>query len=87
MGVVLPPKLPLSDPRSIIIKMIENTPNITRKTIAEELGLTIDGTRYHLKKLTEDGVIKYVGTSRKRYWELLKKIVLIILFFVIIEEV
>lgn len=26
-----------------------------------------------LIKLTEDGVIKYVGTSRKRYWELLKK--------------
>ena len=67
------PKLPPNDPKSSIIMLIEDNPHVTRKAIAEKLGITIDGARYHLKKLTDSGVIKYVGTSRKGYWELRKK--------------
>ena len=44
-------------------------PNITRKEIADKIGLTVDGARYHIKKLTDKGKIKYVGTSRNGHWE------------------
>ncbi len=64
------PKLPPNEPQTVILNLIKSNPHITRKAIAEELGVTIDGARYHLRKMTDNGVIKYVGTSRNGHWEL-----------------
>lgn len=64
------PKLPLNHPRTRILELVKNNPNITKKEMAGHLGLTIDGVRYHIRKLTEDGKIRYIGTSRDGHWEL-----------------
>lgn len=66
-GVVLPP----SDPRSIIMQMVKENPKVKRKEIADRLGMTIDGVRYHLKKLTVSGVLMFEGNSRTGQWIIL----------------
>lgn len=58
--------------KNVIIKFIKENNNITKNDIAEKLGITKDGVKYHLKKLVKDGYIKYVGTSKKGYWKILK---------------
>jgi ATP-dependent DNA helicase RecG len=52
------------------MKLIEDNPYVTRKDIAEKLGITIDGARYHLKKMTSSGVVRFVGKGKNGYWEL-----------------
>ena len=71
MGIVLSP---FSSPNSQkkILEIIENNPNVTRKEIASTLGLSVIGTRYHLNRMKDAGLIRYVGTSRKGHWEILK---------------
>jgi len=44
-----------------IIEYIEETPNITRKELAMRLGITENGVKYHIKNLTQDGIIKRIG--------------------------
>ena len=62
-------KLPPNDMQEMIIELMKINPNITRKEIADKIGLMVDGARYHIKKLTDKGKIKYVGTSRNGHWE------------------
>ena len=50
--------------------MMRMNPQITKKEIAANLGLTVDGTRYHIKKMTDSGMVKYIGTSRNGYWDI-----------------
>ncbi len=52
--------------------MIRLDSQISKKKIAEKLGMSIDGVKYHMKRMTELGMIRYIGTSRKGYWEILK---------------
>lgn len=54
-----------------ILSLLEDDPHITRKAIASQLGITIDGVRYHIDKMKEAGLIVYVGTSRNGYWKIL----------------
>jgi ATP-dependent DNA helicase RecG len=44
-----------------IIEYIHETPDITRKELAFRLGITENGVKYHIKNLTQDGVIKRIG--------------------------
>ena len=62
------PKLPPKKPRELILEMIKNNPHITRREIADRLNISLDGARYHIKKLSESGVLKYEGTSRNGHW-------------------
>lgn len=39
--------------QEMIIELMKINPNITRKEIADKIGLTVDGARYHIKKLTD----------------------------------
>jgi len=41
-----------------IIEFIKETPDTTRKELAGRLGITENGVKYHIKKLTQDGIIK-----------------------------
>jgi len=38
--------------------------SVTRKEIADNLGITLDGVRYHVDKLKSLGLIKYVGPNK-----------------------
>lgn len=63
-------KVPLST-RDKIIDQIHNNPNITRNELATILGITSDGVKYHLQKMTKEGVIIRHGSARGGYWEVI----------------
>ena len=55
-----------------ILALIEAEPEITRRLLAERVGITPDGVKYHLDKLRAAGVIRHVGATRAGRWEVLK---------------
>ena len=52
----------------LIIDIIKNKPNITINEIAEKMGFTRDGIKYHINKLKRDNRIKHVGSTKAGYW-------------------
>ena len=65
-------KIPITEVQGQIVKMMLSNPRITKKEIAENLKLSVDGIRYHIKKMTDSGTIRYIGTSRNGHWEVLR---------------
>ena len=55
-----------------ILALIEAEPEITRRLLAERVGITPDGVKYHLDKLRAAGVIRHVGATRAGRWEVLQ---------------
>lgn len=54
--------------RAKIIEQIRSNPKITRNELAVLLGITPDGVKYHLQKMTTEGVIVRYGSARGGYW-------------------
>lgn len=61
----------LSDMEKAILDLVVTTPSISQKEMAEILGLSVDGIRYHTDKLKNRGVIKRVGGKKTGRWEVL----------------
>ncbi len=64
-----------STPRSTLDKILEqinNSPKITHSELASILSITSDGVKYHLQKMTADGVIVRHGSARGGYWKVMK---------------
>ena len=55
--------------REKILELIAKNKDITQKDIAEEVGLTIKGVEWNLKKLKEKGLIRRVGSDKGGHWE------------------
>ncbi len=55
--------------RDKIIEQMRANPKITRNELAVILGLTPDGVKYHLQKMTGDGIITRQGSARSGYWK------------------
>lgn len=55
-----------------IVELIEMEPRITARQIAEHLGISFDGVRYHIKKLRARSVIKREGSTKSGKWIVLK---------------
>jgi len=55
-----------------ILSCLEKEPSITRKRIAEAIGISSDGVKYHLDKLSKAGLIRHVGPTKSGRWEILK---------------
>ncbi|WP_419162886.1 winged helix-turn-helix domain-containing protein [Candidatus Palauibacter sp.] len=45
---------------------------MTRKQLAERVGLTLDGIKYHMRRLKASGAIVRVGSSRAGHWQVLE---------------
>ena len=58
--------------RERIVDEIRKNPKISRRTLAEAVGITPDGVKYHLQKLTKAGVIRHVGATRSGKWVICK---------------
>ncbi|WP_221410479.1 Fic family protein [Apibacter sp. HY039] len=56
--------------RDKILDQIRNNPKITRNELGIVLDLTPDGVKYHLQKMTKEGVIIHKGSARNGYWEI-----------------
>ncbi|CAN5490676.1 helix-turn-helix domain-containing protein [soil metagenome] len=54
-----------------ILVLLKAQPSITRKELAERIGITLDGVKYHLAKMAAAGVVRHVGSARAGHWEVL----------------
>ena len=55
-----------------ILALITAEPEITQRILAQRLGITPDGVKYHLNRLRKEGVIRHVGATKRGRWEVLK---------------
>ncbi|NQT64170.1 MAG: winged helix-turn-helix domain-containing protein, partial [Candidatus Marinimicrobia bacterium] len=55
-----------------IVVLLKAKPTITRKELADKIGLTTDGIKYHIDKMRAAGIIKRVGSRKAGQWEVLK---------------
>lgn len=55
-----------------ILYLLKLSPAITRRELSEKVGITEYGIKYQLKKLTDAGKIRHVGSTKAGFWELLQ---------------
>ena len=55
-----------------ILNCLRSEPELTRSALAERVGLTPDGVKYHLKNLKAAGALRRVGSDRAGHWEVLR---------------
>ena len=55
-----------------ILDLLRTEPAISRRVMAERIGITPDGVKYHLTKLRAAGVVRHVGATKGGRWEVLK---------------
>ena len=58
--------------RGRILDLLRTEPAISRRVMAERLGITPDGVKYHLTKMRAAGVVRHVGATKGGRWEVLK---------------
>ena len=54
-----------------ILALLAAEPRMTRKQLAERVGLTLDGVKYHMRRLKASGAIIRVGSPRTGHWEVM----------------
>ena len=47
---------------------MEEKPEITQRELAQIIGITINGIKYHIKKMTNAGIIKHEGPTKSGKW-------------------
>ncbi|MBA3063967.1 winged helix-turn-helix transcriptional regulator, partial [Candidatus Woesearchaeota archaeon] len=65
-------KTTLKTGESILI-LVRKNPKITKEELAKQLGITIDGVKYHIKQLRKKGVIEWKGPTKSGHWEVIGK--------------
>lgn len=56
-----------------IIRILKERPYTTAGQLAEELGLTVDGVDYNIRKLKKQGQIVRIGGDKGGHWEINEK--------------
>lgn len=62
----------LTTTRERILALLKADPRTTRRLMAQQIGITPDGVKYHLAKLRKAGMIRHVGPTKAGRWEVLK---------------
>ena len=55
-----------------ILVAIQAKPKITQKELAQSIGLTLNGIKYHIKNMTKLGIIKHEGSTKSGKWIIIK---------------
>jgi ATP-dependent DNA helicase RecG len=55
-----------------ILSVMRSHPTVTRIQLAQHLGITADGVKYHLDALKKAGRIRHVGPTKAGTWEILR---------------
>ncbi|SJL27354.1 transcriptional regulator [Porphyromonas gingivalis] len=55
-----------------ILAAIQAKPEITQKELAQSIGITLDGIKYHIKNMTKLGIIKHEGSTKSGKWIITK---------------
>lgn len=69
------PTTPATTPMSAregILALLKTDPRLTQRELAERVGLTRNGVKYHIKVLKAAGLIRRIGSSTAGRWEVLK---------------
>lgn len=53
-----------------ILQLIKENPRVSGKKMAESVGISESGVKYHLDKLRKNGKITHVGPTKKGYWKI-----------------
>lgn len=53
-----------------ILAAISRNNKITRDELATQLGITIKGVDWQIKKMKEEGLLNRIGSDKGGYWEL-----------------
>jgi len=53
-----------------ILQLIKENPRISGKKMAESVGISESGIKYHLDKLRKSGKITHLGPTKKGYWKI-----------------
>lgn len=56
-----------------IMRLLAEQPSITAGQLAEELGITIDGVDYNIRKLKKQGRIVRIGGDKGGHWKIIDK--------------
>ncbi|MBS3060162.1 MAG: putative DNA binding domain-containing protein [DPANN group archaeon] len=56
-----------------IIALMEKHPSITRKELAQRMGLTIKGIDWNIKNLKGGGILKRIGSRKIGHWHVIKR--------------
>jgi len=51
-----------------IIQIIMKNPHVTRKELADSIGITNDGIKYHLTKMQKKGLLRRIGPDKGGHW-------------------
>ena len=54
-----------------ILETLRRNPDATTQMLAEQVGITVDGVYWHMKKLKAQGKIRRIGGDRGGHWEVL----------------
>jgi predicted HTH transcriptional regulator len=58
--------------RERILALLRDHPDMTMPALAERMGLSLGGVRYHLERLKASGRVRRVGPTRGGRWKVLK---------------
>ena len=54
---------------ALVCRLTEDKPNgVTLKELAVLVGLTVDGVRYHIEKLRQEGILSREGATKGGRW-------------------
>lgn len=59
-----------SDKQKLIIQLISENKNISRKELSEKVGINPSAIQKHIDKFKKEGILKRVGPNKGGYWEL-----------------
>ncbi|HQM92692.1 MAG TPA: winged helix-turn-helix transcriptional regulator, partial [Bacteroidales bacterium] len=54
--------------QEIILRIMEEKPEVTQRELAQITGITINGIKYHIKKMTNASIIKHEGPTKSGKW-------------------
>ena len=57
-----------------ILDIIDENKDVTLQELADSLGKTRDGIKYHINKLQNLGILKRVGPDKGGYWEIVEEV-------------
>lgn len=70
--VVSPTEQPSLSTQERILRELQRNPKITRNELSQIIGVSPDGVKYHLQKLSKEGIIKRIGSPRSGEWEVIR---------------
>ena len=64
-------KVKKTEMQKAILNIIKRSNKVTLQDIANELGKTRDGIKYHITKLQKLGLLKHIGKDNDGHWEII----------------